>query len=175
MRSLVTLLMLKHSLRVHRAPARCPAHVPALTLGPVQRLCRARPLRRPQLLRGLCACARSARRRLTSLSGWNSTSFDEFSRKWNRPVHSFLLRHVYAATISTYGLNKFSAAFVTFLLSACLHELVMAVVTKVRALGSRLSCVSADEPHRSCASTSSPCRCCSWCALGLCTRLDADG
>ncbi|GAA6027218.1 hypothetical protein JCM8097_002495 [Rhodosporidiobolus ruineniae] len=61
---------------------------------------------------------------------WNSISFDEFSRKWNRPVHTFLLRHVYATTISTYRLSKFSAAFVTFLLSALVHELVMAVVTK---------------------------------------------
>ncbi|GAA5838863.1 hypothetical protein JCM11251_003722 [Rhodosporidiobolus azoricus] len=61
---------------------------------------------------------------------WNSTSFDEFSRKWNRPVHTFLLRHVYASSISAYRLSKFSAAFITFLLSACVHELVMAVVTK---------------------------------------------
>ncbi|BGP39994.1 Sterol O-acyltransferase 2 (Sterol-ester synthase 2) [Rhodotorula kratochvilovae] len=60
---------------------------------------------------------------------WNSTSFDEFSRKWNRPVHTFLLRHVYATTIATYRLSKFSAAFVTFLLSALVHELVMVVVT----------------------------------------------
>lgn len=55
---------------------------------------------------------------------WNSISFDEFSRKWNRPVHTFLLRHVYATTISTYKLSKFSAAFVTFLLSALVHECV---------------------------------------------------
>ncbi|GJN89318.1 hypothetical protein Rhopal_002298-T1 [Rhodotorula paludigena] len=61
---------------------------------------------------------------------WNSTSFDEFSRKWNIPVHTFLLRHVYATTIATYRLSRFSAAFVTFLLSACVHELVMAVVSK---------------------------------------------
>ncbi|GAA5899424.1 hypothetical protein JCM6882_009113 [Rhodosporidiobolus microsporus] len=61
---------------------------------------------------------------------WNSISFDEFSRKWNRPVHTFLLRHVYATSISAYRLSKFSAAFVTFLLSALVHELVMAVVTK---------------------------------------------
>jgi sterol O-acyltransferase len=61
---------------------------------------------------------------------WNSISFDEFSRKWNRPVHTFLLRHVYATTISSYKFSKFSAAFVTFLLSALVHELVMAVVTK---------------------------------------------
>nr|BBE10603.1 sterol O-acyltransferase [Rhodotorula toruloides] len=61
---------------------------------------------------------------------WNSCTFDEFSRKWNRPVHAFLLRHVYAETMASYKLSKLSAAFVTFLFSACVHELVMAVVTK---------------------------------------------
>ena len=25
---------------------------------------------------------------------WNSTSFDEFARRWNVPVHTFLLKHV---------------------------------------------------------------------------------
>ncbi|KAL1747630.1 MBOAT, membrane-bound O-acyltransferase family-domain-containing protein [Schizophyllum fasciatum] len=64
---------------------------------------------------------------------WNSTSWDEFSRKWNRPVHSFLLRHVYASSITGYGLSRTRAMFVTFLLSACAHELVMIVVThKIR-------------------------------------------
>lgn len=61
---------------------------------------------------------------------WNSTSWDEFARKWNRPVHTFLLRHVYESTITSYRLSKKSAMFVTFLLSAAVHELVMAVVTK---------------------------------------------
>ncbi|OJT11939.1 Sterol O-acyltransferase 2 [Trametes pubescens] len=61
---------------------------------------------------------------------WNSTSWDEFSRKWNRPVHTFLLRHVYASTMSSYKLTRQSAMFVTFLLSAAAHELVMAIVTK---------------------------------------------
>lgn len=61
---------------------------------------------------------------------WNSTSWDEFSRKWNKPVHTFLLRHVYAATILSYRLSKTSAMFLTFLLSACAHELVMMVVTR---------------------------------------------
>lgn len=32
--------------------------------------------------------------------------------------------------MTTYKFSKFQAAFVTFLLSACVHELVMAVVTK---------------------------------------------
>lgn len=45
-------------------------------------------------------------------------------------MHAFLLRHVYAETMASYKLSKLSAAFVTFLFSACVHELVMAVVTK---------------------------------------------
>nr|XP_019049785.1 sterol O-acyltransferase [Kwoniella bestiolae CBS 10118]OCF28715.1 sterol O-acyltransferase [Kwoniella bestiolae CBS 10118] len=61
---------------------------------------------------------------------WNSTSWDQFSRKWNKPVHTFLLRHVYASTMTGLQLSRTSAAFVTFLLSALCHELVMAVVTK---------------------------------------------
>lgn len=57
---------------------------------------------------------------------------DEFSRHWNRPVHSFLLKHVYASTISV-GASKSFAIFFTFLLSSLMHELVMAIVTgKVR-------------------------------------------
>jgi hypothetical protein len=43
---------------------------------------------------------------------------------------TFLLRHVYASTMSTYQLSKTSATFLTFLLSALCHEMVMAVVTK---------------------------------------------
>jgi sterol O-acyltransferase len=65
-----------------------------------------------------------------AISQWNSTSWDEFSRKWNKPVHNFLLRHVYASTITSYQLSRSRAMLVTFLLSAAAHELVMAVVTK---------------------------------------------
>jgi sterol O-acyltransferase len=101
---------------------------------------------------------------------WNSTSWDQFSRKWNKPVHvsirilrtkrssepslllrhsavsfclvpldffadnapnqTFLLRHVYASTMDGLQLSRTSATFLTFLLSALCHELVMAVVTK---------------------------------------------
>ncbi|KAF9006125.1 MBOAT, membrane-bound O-acyltransferase family-domain-containing protein [Cyathus striatus] len=61
---------------------------------------------------------------------WNSTSWDEFSRKWNKPVHAFLLRHVYAATLASYKLSRGWAMFVTFLLSASVHELVMVIVTQ---------------------------------------------
>ncbi|KAK9722357.1 Sterol O-acyltransferase 2 (Sterol-ester synthase 2) [Basidiobolus ranarum] len=61
---------------------------------------------------------------------WNSAIFDEYARKWNRPVHLFLLRHVYLNTIETYKLSKKSATYLTFLLSSCLHELVMVIITR---------------------------------------------
>ncbi|KAF5387329.1 hypothetical protein D9757_005730 [Collybiopsis confluens] len=61
---------------------------------------------------------------------WNSTTQAEFSRKWNKPVHVFLLRHVYSSSMTSYKLSKRNAMFVTFLLSACVHELVMVVVTR---------------------------------------------
>lgn len=56
---------------------------------------------------------------------WNSESFDQYARDWNRPVHTFLLRHVYHSSISSWHLSKTSATFITFLLSALVHELVM--------------------------------------------------
>ncbi|KAL2221437.1 MBOAT, membrane-bound O-acyltransferase family-domain-containing protein [Thermoascus aurantiacus ATCC 26904] len=56
---------------------------------------------------------------------WNSVSWDQFARDWNRPVHNFLLRHVYHSSISAFNLSRSSATFVTFLLSACVHELIM--------------------------------------------------
>ncbi|KAB8345837.1 hypothetical protein FH972_022892 [Carpinus fangiana] len=61
---------------------------------------------------------------------WNSTSWDQYARDWNRPVHNFLLRHVYHSSISALRLSRGSATFVTFLLSACVHELVMLCLFK---------------------------------------------
>ncbi|KAI7944807.1 hypothetical protein MJO28_010502 [Puccinia striiformis f. sp. tritici] len=61
---------------------------------------------------------------------WNSCSFDEFSRKWNKPVHHFLLKHVYASTISSYGISRSAAAFMTLFLSSLVHELLMVIVTR---------------------------------------------
>ena len=56
---------------------------------------------------------------------WNAVSFDQYARDWNRPVHNFLLRHVYRSSISAFHLNKGTATFATFLLSAAVHEVVM--------------------------------------------------
>ncbi|KAF9915100.1 hypothetical protein BX616_006879 [Lobosporangium transversale] len=61
---------------------------------------------------------------------WNCTSFDEWARKWNKPVHHFLLRHVYDSSIESFHLSKSKAAIATFFLSSCVHELVMMVVTR---------------------------------------------
>ncbi|CAO3586408.1 unnamed protein product [Absidia cylindrospora] len=61
---------------------------------------------------------------------WNSVSYDEFARKWNKPVHHWLLRHVYAQSIDTYKLSKMNATFVTFLFSSCLHEMVLIICTR---------------------------------------------
>jgi sterol O-acyltransferase len=61
---------------------------------------------------------------------WNSVTYDEFARKWNKPVHHFLLRHVYASSMEAYKLTKTNATFLTFFLSSCLHELVLVIVTR---------------------------------------------
>ncbi|KAL1406214.1 Sterol O-acyltransferase 2 (Sterol-ester synthase 2) [Vanrija albida] len=61
---------------------------------------------------------------------WNSTGWDQFSRKWNKPVHTFLLRHVYQSSMAGLGMSRWGATLFTFLLSALCHELVMAVVSK---------------------------------------------
>ncbi|OOQ88909.1 acyl-CoA/sterol acyltransferase [Penicillium brasilianum] len=41
---------------------------------------------------------------------WNSISWDQFARDWNRPVHNFLLRHVYHSSISSFHLSRVSAS-----------------------------------------------------------------
>ncbi|KAI1763961.1 MBOAT family protein [Hypoxylon sp. FL1150] len=61
---------------------------------------------------------------------WNSVSWDQYARDWNRPVHNFLLRHVYHSSISSMKVDKHTATLITFFLSACVHELVMWCIFK---------------------------------------------
>ncbi|WPH04865.1 acyl-CoA/sterol acyltransferase [Acrodontium crateriforme] len=61
---------------------------------------------------------------------WNSQTWDQYARDWNRPVHTFLLRHVYHSSISTFHVGRHTATFITFLLSALVHEMVMALLFK---------------------------------------------
>jgi sterol O-acyltransferase len=59
---------------------------------------------------------------------WNSTLWDEFARKWNKPVHEWLFRHVYLETFTHMGFSRNLATIVTFLFSSLLHEMVLTVV-----------------------------------------------
>jgi len=58
---------------------------------------------------------------------WNSQSFEEFWKLWNRPVHYWLLRHVYFQSLRL-KFNRPVAILFTFLLSAIIHELCMCVI-----------------------------------------------
>lgn len=61
---------------------------------------------------------------------WNCVTWDQFARDWNTPVHLFLLQHVYHSTILAFNMSKKTATVLTFLLSSCIHELVMFVIFK---------------------------------------------
>lgn len=61
---------------------------------------------------------------------WNANNLGEYWRKWNHPIHNFLLRHVY------YPLRrkKFSAQvglLVTFTVSAIFHEFIVVGIFSV--------------------------------------------
>lgn len=58
---------------------------------------------------------------------WNSTNFEEFNRLWNRPVHEFLLRHVYFESLRRLHVTKMTAIVLTFSFSAVMHEAILAV------------------------------------------------
>ncbi len=88
----------------------------------------------------MCVCGVGGTRHLstvTSLSvpvqnrrGWysdwyNSTSFAEFSRKWNKPVHEWLLRHVYLDAMRRRGLSPTAALYLTFTVSILAHEVII--------------------------------------------------
>lgn len=62
---------------------------------------------------------------------WSCTDWGEFARIWNRPVHKFLLRHVYHSSISAIKLNKLQASLFTFVLSSLVHEMVMFSIFRV--------------------------------------------
>ncbi len=56
---------------------------------------------------------------------WNSTSFEQFARKWNKPVHEFLLRHVHMEAQVTLGMGRSMSTIVTFLYSIIAHEIML--------------------------------------------------
>lgn len=60
---------------------------------------------------------------------WNAVSFDEYARKWNRPVHEFLRRHIYDEYKDK--IRRTNAMIMTFLFSSVLHELVLVMMFRM--------------------------------------------
>ena len=59
-------------------------------------------------------------------SWWNATTFESYWRLWNMPVHNWIARHVYFPCLRQ-GWSKRSAGLLCFVLSALLHELIIAL------------------------------------------------
>ena len=59
---------------------------------------------------------------------WNCSDVRSYWTSWNKPVSSFMRRHVYTPMVAR-GVNPTLAATVTFLFSAVLHELLVGVPT----------------------------------------------
>lgn len=55
---------------------------------------------------------------------WNSRRLDTYWRKWNRPVHHWMLRHLFFPMLSV-GIPKPVASTLVFVWSAALHEYVV--------------------------------------------------
>ena len=70
---------------------------------------------------------------------WNSTNFDEYSRKWNKLVHEFLYRHYFLEYLIRYKLSVFQAMLWTFVFSTVFHECCFIAV--FRRFTPYLSCV----------------------------------
>jgi sterol O-acyltransferase len=68
--------------------------------------------------------------RKTYADFWNSTTFMEFSRSWNLPIHDWLQQHVYLELLTHQFKGKHAqslALYATFMISITLHELVLMV------------------------------------------------
>eukprot|EP00252_Welwitschia_mirabilis_P011552 TRINITY_DN25829_c0_g1_i2.p1 TRINITY_DN25829_c0_g1~~TRINITY_DN25829_c0_g1_i2.p1 ORF type:complete len:467 (-),score=30.93 TRINITY_DN25829_c0_g1_i2:24-1424(-) len=57
---------------------------------------------------------------------WNAKTIEEYWRKWNMPVHKWMVRHVYFPCLRR-GMPKNVAVFFSFLISAIFHELCIGV------------------------------------------------
>lgn len=61
---------------------------------------------------------------------WNAGNLGEYWRKWNYPIHNFLHRHIYLP-LRRRNIQKYTAAFYTFLFSALLHEYMIIGIFRV--------------------------------------------
>lgn len=61
---------------------------------------------------------------------WNSTTLDQFWRKWNKPVHEWCLRHIMIDMQQYTRASKQSAVIGVFVFSAIFHEVIFSVAFK---------------------------------------------
>lgn len=59
---------------------------------------------------------------------WNAVNTRDYWRMWNKPVFSFMRRHIYAPLVAR-GVPPIIAQILTFVFSGVLHELVVGVPT----------------------------------------------
>jgi len=57
---------------------------------------------------------------------WNVTNWAAYYRKWNFVVHNFLHRHLFIDLIANFHCSKHVSMWITFLISAIVHEYVVA-------------------------------------------------
>lgn len=57
---------------------------------------------------------------------WNAKTIEEYWRLWNMPVHRWMVRHVYFPC-QRRGVNKPTAIFIVFALSAVFHEVLVGI------------------------------------------------
>ena len=55
---------------------------------------------------------------------WNSTTLDEYWRKWNVPVHDWLVRHLYYPCMRR-QFGKILSSVIIFFVSAIFHEIIV--------------------------------------------------
>ena len=61
---------------------------------------------------------------------WNAGDLGEYWRKWNNPIHHFLIRHVYYP-LRRRKVSGSTSLFVTFLVSAIFHEYLVVGIFSV--------------------------------------------
>jgi len=57
---------------------------------------------------------------------WNAKTVEDYWKRWNIPVHNWLVRHVYVPCLR-HGVSKGAAALAVFLVSAFFHEFLISV------------------------------------------------
>jgi diacylglycerol O-acyltransferase 1 len=61
---------------------------------------------------------------------WNAGDLGEYWRKWNHPIHNWLIRHCYYPLVRR-GVSADMAKFLTFLFSALAHEYCVVGIFRV--------------------------------------------